>query len=68
MRSSLIDRLYILLILIMYFFLPTLTIVASYVTILLTVRETAPSWHKMADSVGESPGNSTQKTACHVTH
>uniref|UniRef100_A0A8C8M251 Opsin 9 n=1 Tax=Oncorhynchus tshawytscha TaxID=74940 RepID=A0A8C8M251_ONCTS len=37
MRSSLIDRLYILLILIMCFFLPTLTIVASYVTILLTV-------------------------------
>uniref|UniRef100_A0A8C7S6W9 Opsin 9 n=1 Tax=Oncorhynchus mykiss TaxID=8022 RepID=A0A8C7S6W9_ONCMY len=37
MRSSLIDRLYILLILIMCFFLPTLTIVASYMTILLTV-------------------------------
>ncbi|XP_045568804.1 LOW QUALITY PROTEIN: melanopsin-B [Salmo salar] len=37
MRSSLIDRVYILLILIMCFFLPTLTIVASYVTILLTV-------------------------------
>uniref|UniRef100_A0A4W5Q9R1 G-protein coupled receptors family 1 profile domain-containing protein n=1 Tax=Hucho hucho TaxID=62062 RepID=A0A4W5Q9R1_9TELE len=36
MRSSLIDRVYILLILIMCFFLPTLTIVASYVTILLT--------------------------------
>lgn len=46
MRSSLIDRVYILLILIMCFFLPTLTIVASYMTILLTVRETAPSCTK----------------------
>lgn len=46
MSSSLNDRIYIFLILVLCFGFPTLTIVASYLAILLTVRTTAVSWHK----------------------
>lgn len=45
MRSSLNDRIYIFLILILCFGFPSLTIVTSYLAILLTVR----MWHKMED-------------------
>lgn len=49
MKSSLNDRIYIFLILTLCFGLPTLTIITSYLAILLTVRTTAASWHKMED-------------------
>lgn len=45
MRSSVNDKIYIVLVLILCFGFPSLTIITSYLAILLTVR----MWHKMKD-------------------
>lgn len=48
-RSSLNDRIYIFLILILCFGFPTLAIITSYVAILLTVSAAVLSWHSLED-------------------